>query len=228
MTFNFSRFSAPRAGTARIAFSGALGTERDALEVPLRVDVPAVREASATFARVDEATTVAVNVPADRISASLVARLSSTALAGLGFVTRDLLQYPYGCLEQRTSAARAFLAGREVLRSTEATILLNAVTAYVDVVRDQLGIPHIRAGSLHDAFFAQGFVHAQDRLWQMEYDRRRAAGRWAEYLGRGGVEQDTLMRRLGLVASAKLDYSAVNAETRAMLDAYAAGVNAFI
>ncbi|MDP8923488.1 MAG: penicillin acylase family protein, partial [Chloroflexota bacterium] len=110
----------------------------------------------------------------------------------------------------------------------EGTVKLAGLKGSVDVVRDQLGVPHIRAGSLHDGFFAQGFVHAQDRLWQMEYDRRRAAGRWAEYVGPSGVDQDVLMRRLGLVASAKADYAAVNAETRAMLGAYAAGVNAFI
>ena len=57
----------------------------------------------------------------------------------------------------------------------------------VKVVRDSLGIPHIRAGSVHDAFFAQGYVHAQDRLWQMEYDRRRALGRWAEIAGPAGL-----------------------------------------
>ncbi len=112
--------------------------------------------------------------------------------------------------------------------SLEGRVSLAGLERPVEVVRDSLGIPHIRAESLHDAFFAQGFAHAQDRLWQMEYDRRRAAGRWAEYAGPSGVDQDVLMRRLGLVASARADYAAVNAETRAMLDAYAAGVNAFI
>jgi penicillin amidase len=53
----------------------------------------------------------------------------------------------------------------------------------VQIYRDQLGIPHLRAQSVPDAFFAQGFVHAQDRLWQMDFDRHRAYGRAAEYLG---------------------------------------------
>jgi penicillin amidase len=97
----------------------------------------------------------------------------------------------------------------------------------VEVYRDRLGIPHIRAGSLHDAFFAQGFVHGQDRLWQMEYDRRRAAGRFAECGGPAALETDRFMRRLRLVEGARADYDASNAETRAMLDAYASGVNAF-
>jgi len=97
-----------------------------------------------------------------------------------------------------------------------------------DVWRDVDGIPHVKAASPHDAFFVQGVVHAQDRLWQMEYDRRRADGRWAECAGSAAVVQDIYLRRLGLAASARADYAAFNADTRAMLDAYAAGVNAFL
>lgn len=102
------------------------------------------------------------------------------------------------------------------------------LSARAEVWRDAEGIPHIRAASVHDAFLAQGFVHAQDRLWHMEYDRRRAYGRWAEYAGSTALTQDAQMRRFRLGASARADYAQVNAETRAMLDAYAAGVNAFI
>ncbi len=108
------------------------------------------------------------------------------------------------------------------------TMHLDGLNGSVEIVRDSLGIPHIRAGSVHDAFFAQGFVHAQDRLWQMEYDRRRALGRWAEIAGPTGREHDILMRRLRLGASAQTDYAAFDAETKAMFDAYAAGINAFI
>ncbi len=108
------------------------------------------------------------------------------------------------------------------------TLRVPGLGAAVEVWRDPEGIPHIRAASVTDAFVAQGFVHAQDRLWQMEYDRRRACGRWAECAGAGAVAQDIQMRRFGLAASARADYEAVNGETRAMLDAYAAGVNAFI
>jgi penicillin amidase len=105
---------------------------------------------------------------------------------------------------------------------------LRGLLAPVDLWRDPDGIPHARATSAHDAFFAQGFVHAQDRLWHMEYDRRRAYGRWAELAGPAGVAQDVLARRLGLGPSARADYAGASAETRAMLDAFAAGVNAFV
>jgi penicillin amidase len=106
--------------------------------------------------------------------------------------------------------------------------LLPGLISSVDVWRDPEGIPHARAQSLPDAFFAQGFVHAQDRLWHMEYDRRRAHGRWAELVGPAAVPQDVLARRLGLGRSARVDYEGAAPETRAMLDAYAAGVNAFL
>jgi penicillin amidase len=98
----------------------------------------------------------------------------------------------------------------------------------VEVWRDPDGVPHVRAGGPRDAFLGQGFVHAQDRLWHMEYDRRRAYGRWAEYAGPDGLAEDRQLRCFRLGASARADYAAVNTETREMLDAFAAGVNAFI
>ena len=122
--------------------------------------------------------------------------------------------------------------GRETfeaaLPDVTSTLQLPGPQQPVEVIRDHFGIPHIRAGSTHDAFFAQGFVHAQDRLWQLEFDRRRAEGRWAECAGATAIDQDRFMRRLRIVDSAKADYDAFNAETKAMCDAYTAGVNAFI
>ena len=110
----------------------------------------------------------------------------------------------------------------------DGSIRLPGLRAQADIWRDVDGIPHVEAASTHDAFFVQGVVHAQDRLWHMDYDRRRANGRWAECAGSAAVVQDVYLRRLGIAASARADYAAVNAETRAMLDAYAAGVNAFL
>ncbi len=98
----------------------------------------------------------------------------------------------------------------------------------VEVIRDGLGVPHCRAVSEHDAFFAQGFVHAADRLWQLEYDRRRGLGRSAEYVGPAGVVGDSLCRRLDLAAGARRDVGALSAGARDMLMAYAAGVNAWL
>ena len=108
------------------------------------------------------------------------------------------------------------------------TLRLKGLKDNVQVYRDGLGIPYVRAGNERDAFFAQGFVTAQDRLWHMEYDRLRGSGRWAEAVGDGALEQDKLMRRFRLTASAKADYAAMDPHTRMVFDAYAAGVNAFI
>lgn len=117
---------------------------------------------------------------------------------------------------------------KRALPDVSSDITIKGLDGSVDIYRDELGVPHMRATSQRDAFFVQGFVHAQDRLWQMDYDRRRAYGRWAEYAGPVGVEQDILMRRLRLGETARDDYEAFDDDTRAMLDSYTAGVNAFI
>ena len=113
------------------------------------------------------------------------------------------------------------------LPRTNGKVSLKGLAAAAQVYRDAYGIPHVRATSETDAFFAQGFVTAQDRLWQMEYDRRRGSGRWAEVVGQSGLDQDLLMRRFRLEASARADYGAVNDHTRKLMDAYAAGVNSW-
>ncbi|PZV38864.1 hypothetical protein B5V02_08910 [Mesorhizobium kowhaii] len=94
--------------------------------------------------------------------------------------------------------------------------------------RDKWGIPHIKADTEWDAFLLLGYAHAQDRLWQMDMLRRRAVGRWSEWGGAAGIEADKLARRLGGRRAAERDYAALTDEARSMLDAYAAGVNAFI
>ncbi|MYD99373.1 MAG: penicillin acylase family protein [Gammaproteobacteria bacterium] len=114
------------------------------------------------------------------------------------------------------------------LADLESTIRAQGLERPVDVFRDRWGVPHVRAETDHDAFFAQGFVTAQDRLWHMDYDRHRALGRWAEFAGERGLGEDRLMRTFGVERAAKADYSVSSDAARSMLDAYAAGVNAFI
>src|SRR5437762_4882657 len=98
----------------------------------------------------------------------------------------------------------------------------------VTVVRDRWGIPHLRARYPLDPCFAQGFGQAQDRMWHMDWDRRRAYGTTAELLGPAAVEADRLSRRLQIRSASLADWQVLNAETRAMLEAYTAGVNAFL
>ena len=117
---------------------------------------------------------------------------------------------------------------KAALPDTSTPMSLAGLDGTVEVYRDSYGIPHVRAQSTDDAFFAQGFVTAQDRLWHMDYDRHRAYGRWAELSGPVGLEQDLVMRRFWLDASARSDYQVLGQGARAMLDSYTAGVNTFI
>jgi penicillin G amidase len=98
----------------------------------------------------------------------------------------------------------------------------------VHLYRDEWGIPHIRAHSVHDAFVGQGYVHAMDRFWQMDACRKQMEGRWAEWVGPAGVEADRLARRLRAGATSIRDYEALGADARTMVDAYTAGVNAYL
>ncbi len=98
----------------------------------------------------------------------------------------------------------------------------------VVIRRDRWGVAHVSAATEMDAWFGQGFAAAHDRLWQMEYDRRRAAGRWAEAVGEAGVPADLMARRLDTAAAARADIGAMDTGTREMFEAYALGVNAFL
>ena len=98
----------------------------------------------------------------------------------------------------------------------------------VDVVFDRHAIPHIRATAPQDAYRALGFVHAQDRLFQMDFMRRLGAGRLSEVVGRPTYRLDRAMRTLGLYRLAQETYNRLPEDTQSALDAYAEGVNAFL
>ncbi len=114
------------------------------------------------------------------------------------------------------------------LPDTTSDFAVDGLDGRIDILRDSYGIPHVRAGTTRDAFFGQGFATAQDRLWHMDYDRARAYGRWAEHIGADGVEHDKTMRRFGIGASVEADWLSLSDDARAMFEAYADGVNAFI
>lgn len=98
----------------------------------------------------------------------------------------------------------------------------------VTIVRDAFSIPHIEANNPHDLYFALGFVMAQDRLFQMDYLRRQALGRLAEVFGEEQVTSDVLYRTLGIHRIAEREVEQLADEARAVLEAFSAGVNAFI
>ncbi|WP_426958683.1 penicillin acylase family protein [Muricoccus radiodurans] len=117
---------------------------------------------------------------------------------------------------------------RAAVPPADGTLRAAGLRDSVTVQRDAQGVAHIRAAHVQDAWFAQGFVHAQDRLFQMELNRRRGLGRSAEWLGPAAFEADALSRRLGVEAASRRDAAALGEEASAMIAAYAAGVNAFI
>lgn len=122
----------------------------------------------------------------------------------------------------------AFAALRRSLPQTRGRIQLANLHNPVEVLRDTWGVPHIYAQDTHDLFMAQGFVHAQDRLWQMESQRRLGYGRLSELVGARAIDTDRYMRILGLGRSAQRDATLVSGQTRDALTAYVDGINAFI
>ncbi|MFT5485794.1 MAG: penicillin amidase [Paracoccaceae bacterium] len=117
---------------------------------------------------------------------------------------------------------------RTSLPGLSENIALPGIEAPVEVVHDSNGIPHIIAGSTSDAYRALGFLHARDRLFQMDFMRRLGAGRLSEVTGRPTLQLDRTMRTLGLYRLAGETVSRMPPDARAALDAYAAGVNAFL
>ena len=114
------------------------------------------------------------------------------------------------------------------LPQLDGTAVAKGLGAPVEVVRDREGVPHIFAKTGRDGWFALGYAHAQDRLWQMEFQRRVSDGRLSEFLGERAFEFDKLMRTLGIARLSERIVAKMDADTRANLDAYAAGVNAFL
>jgi len=93
------------------------------------------------------------------------------------------------------------------------------------ITRDGYGVPHVRGETAADAWFGMGYACAWDRLFQLDYDRRRACGRWAEIAGASAVGGDVLARRLGLGAAARRDVAAMSPRVLAAFEAYAGGIN---
>ena len=120
------------------------------------------------------------------------------------------------------------LTGSRYSRAVSVIADVTGLQGEVLVIRDGYGIPHIKAGCAADAWFGMGYACAQDRLFQLEYDRRRAAGRWAEVAGPAAVPGDVLARRMNLTEAAQADVGLMSAPVLAMFEAYAQGVNQVI
>jgi penicillin G amidase len=121
----------------------------------------------------------------------------------------------------RTQALRSFALLLLFLNLTS-----TAPAAAASITVDQEGISHVRASNEHDLYFMQGWVHARERLFQMDYNRRLASGTLAELVGTAALASDVQLRTIGLRRAAQRSYDATSARTRAALEAFAEGVNA--
>jgi penicillin amidase len=121
-----------------------------------------------------------------------------------------------------------YVSARLALPQLDGKVSLAGLSAPVNVTRDSHGVPSITAASLEDLFFAQGYVTAQDRLWQMDMTRRYASGRLSEILGSRLVKSDIRQRTLLMPIIAERAAEALDARDRSYLEAYARGVNAYI
>jgi penicillin G amidase len=139
---------------------------------------------------------------------------------------------------QKTLVAGAALTGlaggayyvlmRRPLAQKKGKLRLRGLHASVEIITDRYGVPHIYAQNEDDLYFAQGYMHAQERLWQMEFNRRIGSGRLAEIFGEIAIEADCFMRRLGLHRASAQELARLPKESRRLLQAYANGVNAYI
>ena len=129
---------------------------------------------------------------------------------------------------QSPAAPDQVAAAKAALAQIDGTIMVSGTQAPVEVIRDRFGVPHIYAQNTGDLFFAQGFVVAQDRMWQLEMWRRNGEGRLAEVLGKDYVQRDTFARMLQFRGNWDAEYRRYHPQGKLIFDSFARGVNAAI
>lgn len=165
-------------------------------------------------------------------SALVAAAALVVAACGLAYFTgylRELL-YAVAALLGLAAllAAGLYLYARSSLPRTDGALRVEGLSGTVEIIRDADYVPHVYAQSKREAYWGLGYVHAQDRLWQMEFQRRSSQGRVAEILGPRLLPLDRFMRTLGIHRCAPKVWDSLSAEARDAVEAYVAGVNAFI
>jgi penicillin amidase len=120
-----------------------------------------------------------------------------------------------------------FLA-RSSFPKVSGELKVNGLENSVDIFRDNYGVPNIYAQTTHDLFFAQGYVHAQDRFWQMDFWRHIGSGRLSEMFGKDQLDTDTFLRTMGWARVGQQELDGMSADELAVLQAYADGVNAYL
>src|SRR5579864_6631229 len=120
------------------------------------------------------------------------------------------------------------LLTRKPVIERSGTLRLPGLHEPIKIITDGYGIPHIYTHNEDDLYFAQGYIHAQERLWQMEMNRRLGSGQLAEIFGTIALETDRFCRRLGLHRAAEAALDQLSAHNRRILEAYINGINTFI
>jgi penicillin amidase len=162
-------------------------------------------------------------------AASLSLKLKNVRVSRLGLIGRAVLVVLLLAVVLAGGAYMWFrVAAWAAMPTLDGTVAVKGLSAPVTVVRDGHGVPSITAKTMDDLFFAQGYVTAQDRLWQMDMMRRYAAGELAAALGKDYVKVDREQRVLGLREVAEHSLAQTSPEERAQLEAYARGVNAYV
>jgi len=110
----------------------------------------------------------------------------------------------------------------------EGDAFVQGLNDQVRIVTDEWGVPHIFAADEEDMFFASGFIHAKERMWQMDLSRRAGVGRLSEILGKAALNQDKSLRNFGLREGILKDYLLLSSKMKTLLNAYSSGVNAWI
>jgi penicillin amidase len=124
--------------------------------------------------------------------------------------------------------ALALVLGIAGLQAADAIIRIPALDQQVEILRDRWGVPHIYASTTHDLFFAQGYITAKDRLFQIDLWRRAGTGRLAEVLGPSAIERDKLARAVNYRGDWNAEWSAYGPDTEAIVTAFTDGINAYI
>lgn len=125
-------------------------------------------------------------------------------------------------------SAAFFIMVQRTFTPVDGVVQVKGIKSEVEIYRDRWGVPHIYANTIEDLFFAQGYIHAQDRLWQIDLYRRLGSGTLSEVLGETPLEIDRFMRTIGIRQTAEKQVAGMDEDLRTVLESYAAGVNAFI
>jgi penicillin amidase len=150
----------------------------------------------------------------------ILALLACSIFAVQGFLSNR----SFAANEAEDLAAKA----RAALSQTAGQMELSGLEKSVEVLRDEWGVPHIFAQTTNDLFFAQGFVAAQDRLWQMEIWRRTGEGKLSEIVGASAIERDKFARLLRYRGNMEAEWQSYSPDAKRIIEAFVKGVNAYI